>query len=115
MKHVYFYLYYRAYDLLSLTGDYDQAWGASHFMSVYFSCFLIKLILLFPIPYSELLKIGVVSLCLIIQLFNYLIFVRNDNFKKIIARHENEARQTKLFGRIAVIVFSALLVCFLFY
>lgn len=40
MKKAYQYLYYRAYDLLSLTGNYDLAWGASHFLSLIFMLFI---------------------------------------------------------------------------
>lgn len=38
----YEYTYYRAYDLIKLTGNYDLSWSAAHYLAFFYSLFAIN-------------------------------------------------------------------------
>ena len=40
-------LFYRAYDLVQVTGKYDKSWGASHLLSLFFTFCFAKTLQLF--------------------------------------------------------------------
>ncbi len=107
MLNFYNYLYYRVYDLLSLTGNYDLEWGASHFIAANFTIFIEVIFLIFFIE-LEITVIGYSSvlLFLLIHLLNYFLFLKNDRYKIIITKYQKEPRFVKISGRI--------ILCFLF-
>lgn len=84
LMKVYRYIYYRSYDILSLTGNYDLAWGAVHFLSLT-EAFYIGLMysyLQLPNPYDKEImwhKIIASSVYFFPLMVNYFIFLKKEN------------------------------------
>lgn len=111
MKKLYNYLFYRSYDLLKLTGNYDLAWGASHFLA--FNLMLLGFIILSFFKESMnfiSLGIGGVSGFLIAHLINYFIFLKNDKYKIVIEYYHKESKQQQKIGRLVTIMVVAVLI-----
>lgn len=111
LKKPYNYFYWRCYDLLSLTGNYDLAWGASHFMSVITGMTILKLFFQYTLYKQWSLaqvKIAAVLLFLLLELLNYLLFVRHERYIKVISEFQNEQKKVKTTSRVAMLILLAL-------
>lgn len=99
----YYYVYWRCYDLISLTGNYDLAWGASHFMSFTLCLLLINMYSAFNIyNIFSIQQTSAIFLFtfLFLELFNYIIFVKHEKYMEIVASHKEENSNLKLVGRV---------------
>lgn len=118
MKKLYKYLYYRAYDLLSLTGNYDLAWGASHFLALFLTLLIGSIFLHCGIQKYiiewKILGFGGIVLFLVFHLVNYFLFLKEENYKKVINNFSNEMYNSRIQGRIISIAAIIILVYFLF-
>lgn len=115
MKKAYQYLYYRSYDLLSLTGTYDLAWGASHFMALILGVLTMRVLFF----YGELLNVftmgifGVGSF-LSLHILNYFVFLKNNRCREIVKQYAKETSTTKKLGRLILVITVAALIYSLF-
>jgi hypothetical protein len=115
MIRLYRYLFYRAFDLIKLTGNYDLAWGASHLMSLTFSLFLVNLMILFKggIEFN-ILGITGVLMFILIHIINYLVFFNKEEYKNIIESYSKESNQERRIGRISGVMIILVLIYTLF-
>jgi hypothetical protein len=115
MIKLYRYLFYRAFDLIKLTGNYDLAWGASHLMSLTFSLFLVNLMILFKEDVEfNILGIAGVLTFILIHIINYLVFLNKEEYKNIIDNYSKESKQQRRIGRISSIMILLVLIYSLF-
>lgn len=99
----YQYLYYRFYDLIKLTGNYDVAFGASHFMSLFISLVIVNLLLLFKEHLNVIiLGFSAVLSFLVVHVMNYVIILKDSNYELIIKEHGNEIPFKKIFFRFLI-------------
>ena len=100
---IYYYLFYRFYSMLRHTGDYDKGFSVVLFQTVITvicfgtldNCF--NLTTLYDDKISKFIYLTIVIIPLSI---NYLIFVRNDKYIKIVEMFVNEPRQYRIIGDI---------------
>ena len=107
IKRSYDYIFWRCYDLISLTGKYDLGWSASYFLSLTQSIFCFGLFSVFNLKRCVnlfQLQVLCVTVYLILLAINYLIFVRGEKYKSIISLFQNENITHKKIGRIAVVI-----------
>ncbi len=85
MIRFYRYLFFRSYDLMKLTGNYDLAWGASHFLALFLGILNIKILNSSGIinNFEKEATIGLIFY-LGIHLLNYFLILKQDKFKLII-------------------------------
>jgi hypothetical protein len=115
MRKFYSYLYYRSFDFLRLTGRYDLAWGASNFLSLLISIFVVK-VMTSIIHFSSWKLIGAFSLPIYFGLLvvNYFLFLKKEKYIKIIESLEAESPQSRKNSRIIAVLIIGLLVYSLF-
>lgn len=115
MTRVYHYFFFRAYDLLGLSGNYDLAWGASHFTSMFFSILILKFLLILNLT-LEWHQYGVLGVIIFIlfHLLNYFIFLRESRYKAVVDSYSNEGILQRIIGRSLSITFMLILVYSLF-
>jgi hypothetical protein len=115
MLKFYRYLYYRAYDIIKLTGDYDLTWGASHFLSFFISLFIFDLILLFKwnIGQQALGFLGVLFF-VFFHVLNYFFFLKGDKYKVVLEMYNLESKQTRLIGRLTILLSLVILIYIIF-
>ncbi len=115
MTKLYSYLFYRAFDLIKLTGSYDLAWGASHCLSLFLSLFIVNLMEVFK-ENIEWKTLGFVGLFIYvsIHIINYLIFLKEDKYKDIIENYSKETKQQRRIGRLSGITLILLVIYAIF-
>jgi len=109
----YRYIYYRAYDLFGMTGNYDLAWGTIHFLSFMEGAITVKLYFFLGLPYDSLniYYKALATLAYVVPLIiNYFLFHRNKKYEKIINDFKDESAKSKKIGRISLIIAIALVV-----
>jgi len=105
LRKPYNYFYWRCYDLLSLTGNYDLPWGASHFLSLILGVTTFRILLeYFKHSYKNFAGITGLSIFLLLELLNYFLFLRKDKYLEIQSEYKNEPRKTKRFARVVFIL-----------
>jgi hypothetical protein len=106
IRKAYNYFYWRCYDLIFLTGEFDLGWGASHFMSFILCLVLVNIYRTLQL-YDKFTHIQTSVFFLFVfialELFKYLLFVRNEKHKEIIASHKKENQRTKKAGRMLLV------------
>lgn len=107
IRQGYNYVYWRCYDLISLTGNYDLGWGASHFMTAILCLVLVNIYSTFNLynvfiltETSAIFSIGF----LFLELINYLLFVRHEKYLEITSLYKEENQRNKYVGRILLVV-----------
>ena len=117
MKSLYNYLYYRSYDLLSLTGKFDLAFGASHLLSI--MCTLVIQFLLLKVGVHDeagqfTFILSSLFLFAIIHLINYSAFLKQNRYKAVIDKFRNESKGKMLIARTLSIILMISLMYSLF-
>jgi hypothetical protein len=116
-RDLYYFVYYRCYDLLRITGNYDLAFGASHFLSL-FQAALVSILLTLIIQGSDLPLSFTVTLFVLVfltfEFVNYFIFVKNGFYAEVVERFESENKIRKYSWRVVVLTATAILVYQLF-
>lgn len=111
----YHYFYYRGYDLLKLTGNYDLAWGASHFMAFSLMMAVFNILHYFR-EWVDIITLGIFGLItfVLIHVLNFFIFLRESRFEAILKEFDKESRISKKTGRIITFLTFIILACGLF-
>lgn len=97
---MYKYIFYRAYDLLRMTGNYDVAFGASHLLSFLWS--ILTGILIFDFYENPDRSFAVSSLLLVYvisQIIHHVYFLKNDNYLFVVKKFETEKSRTRDIAR----------------
>ena len=115
MIRFYRYLFFRSYDLMKLTGNYDLAWGASHFLALFLGILNIKIINSLGIinNFEKEATIGLIFY-FGIHLLNYFLFLKQDKFKLIISLYSAESNSVRILGRLTIIILFVMLIYSLF-
>lgn len=115
MKKVYHYLYYRAFDLVQLTGNYDLAWGVSNFLVILLALFLAKLLSFFKdLMTLQVFWVFSVSMFLILHVINYFVVIKDKKYLGIVKEYAGESKVQKRVGRLVGIMAIIVLVYSLF-
>lgn len=115
MLKIYKYIYYRAYDLLGLTGKYDLAWSASYFMGVFLALIVFNILINFKYSLGSLmLSLSGMSVFAIVLIINYFIFLKGNGYRDIILNNKHESEYHRLIGRWALVLSYILFVLNLF-
>jgi hypothetical protein len=97
---MYKYIFYRIYDLLRITGNYEVAFGASNLLSFLWS--ILTGILIFNF-YENPDKSFVVSSLLLVyvisQIIHHVYFLKNNNYQFVLQKFETEKSRTRNFAR----------------
>ncbi|MCF8258740.1 MAG: hypothetical protein K9J06_14385 [Flavobacteriales bacterium] len=115
MNKLYRYLFYRAFDLIKLTGNYDIVWGASHFLALFVGITVLRILFFFEKHLDAISMGGVVVAAFIISHgVNYFFFVKKDKYKNIIEYYDKESKRKKIIGRLVSIAVVTVLLGSLF-
>ena len=100
----YAYVYYRVFDLLGLTGNYDLPWGASHALSLFISLLVFNVTLRVQdnLDYTLVAICGVIMF-LMLHVVHYFIFLKEDKYESIIGFFSNESKSSRAAGRFVTI------------
>ena len=115
MLKVYNYIFYRSYDLLALTGNYDVAWGGIYFLSTVEALVIILMghdfADMFRKPYG---KPVAVFAFIIPMAINFWFFLGKERYKNIVAKYADETRAIKIIGRSGVVLVFVSLIFWIF-
>lgn len=107
MKKIYSYFYFRSYDLLALTGNYDIPFGASNFLSAFIM--LSIEVLLFHVGLLSMVKQMQIVVAIAFGVFltmhaiNYFLFLKGGRYRLIIEQFKGESKIKKYVGRTTTI------------
>lgn len=108
-------MYYRAFDLIQLTGNYDVGWGASNFLVILIALFLAKLLSYFKdLMTIQIFGVFSVSMFIILHIINYFVFIKDKKYLGIVKEYVGESKVQKRVGRLVVITAIIVLVYSLF-
>lgn len=115
MLKIYKYTYYRAYDLLKLRGNFDLAWGASHYLALFYGLFSVNLILNFSRPNEKIwMKVLGIAIFFLIHVLNYFLFLKDGKYKSIIEHYGKESKRQGTIGKWATVIVTIGLIYSLF-
>lgn len=95
------YVFYRSYDLVGLTGTYDLAWGASHFLSIFCNVIALNIYLKLNVEFDILyISSASVFIFIVSHVLLYFVMLRNNKYLIIIKKYSQESNGQKTIGRI---------------
>jgi hypothetical protein len=118
MKKGYLYIYYRAYDFLTIIGSYDIYFAAVHLLSLIEGFLLIDIVLRISLLKTLLKSFSEHNYLFVLfyfvpLAFNYYCFMRRKRYLEIILLFKNESSSTRTVGRITIVLIILLLLYFL--
>lgn len=108
MRRVYFCLYYRLYRFAKWVGTTDAPWTAMLLITVLIGLNIFALLSVFTerkdVQFLSSKK-AAVSLTIIIGVINYVIFIRDEKYEKVIEIFKKESKESKTWSAILIVAY----------